>query len=203
MSTFIDKKSYRSGFTLIEILIAISLTSIILTAVYSSFFLIHKAIGSVDEMMLKMQETRTVLDTLRREISSAIYDPENTRTCFRIVDRDFKGKPINEITFTAFSRLNPGITEFTYYVEEKDSRLVLFKKVNLESSREDKQATDILEDINGFSIEAKYDDKWVRTWDSDIHKSIPKELRVNLSMIVRGETITFSEILRPYIGSVL
>lgn len=198
MSLYINK--WNKGFTLIEILIAISILSIILAAVYSTFFLAYKAINDVDEAMIKMQEVRTALDILRREINSSVYESENKKTFLKIIDRDFKGKPANEISFTTFSFLMPGITEVSYYVDEKDSKLVLFKGIKQALNEGKGETAEIIEGIEGFSVEAKYNDNWVKTWNTDINGSLPEELRVSLSVGIKGESITLSEIVKPYIG---
>lgn len=200
---YINKKTYNSGFTLIELLIAISILSIILTAIYSTFFLSYKAINDVDEAIIKMQELRTALDILRREINSAVYESGYNKTFFKIIDKDFKGKSANEVRFTTFSVLIPGISEVSYYVDERDSKLILHKKIKSIFNREDGQATDIIEDIDEFSVEARYNDKWVKTWDTEINKSLPEELRITLSVNIKGESLKLSEIVKPYIAKSL
>ena len=67
----------KTDFTLIEILVAVAILSVVLAAIYSTFFLSHKAIEGMDESMVKFQEARRALDILRRELDSAFYVPEN------------------------------------------------------------------------------------------------------------------------------
>jgi prepilin-type N-terminal cleavage/methylation domain-containing protein len=61
-----------SGFTLIEILISLALLTIVLGAIYSSFFSVQSALERFDSVSLKYHEARTALDIMRREIESAI-----------------------------------------------------------------------------------------------------------------------------------
>lgn len=200
MSSYISMKTNNNGFTLIELLIAISILSIILTAVYSTFFLTYKAINDVDEAMVKMQEVRTALDILRRELNSAFYEPGDSKTFLKIIDRDFKGKSANELIFTTFSFLTPGVTEVSYYVDERDSRLILFKKINSILKKGNEENADLIEDIEEFSVEARYNDRWIKTWDTEINKSLPEELRITLSIKIKGESFKLSEIVRPLVG---
>src|SRR5208337_4235385 len=60
-----------SGFTLIEMLLAIALLSIVLVALYGTFFVSQKAIEGADDALVRLQEGRMAIDTIRRELDSA------------------------------------------------------------------------------------------------------------------------------------
>jgi general secretion pathway protein J len=189
------------GFTLIEILNAVAILSIVLAALYSTFFLAHKAIDGMDEAMVKLQESRRALDILKCELDSA-YVSTDKHTFFRMTDRDFFGKGASQLEFTAFSTLRPGLSRISYYVEEKDGKMNLLKKVDspYNPSGETKGFA-IIEDLSGFTIEAKYnDDTWVRTWDTDINRGKPLAIRISLSMAIKGRQVTLSDISAPKIG---
>src|SRR5208337_1291135 len=57
------------GFTLIEMLLAIALLSIVLVALYSTFFLSQRAVEGAGDALVRLQEGRMAIDTLRRELS--------------------------------------------------------------------------------------------------------------------------------------
>ncbi len=48
------------GFTLIEMLLALALLSIVLGALYSTFFLSHRAMEGIDGGLVKLQECRRI-----------------------------------------------------------------------------------------------------------------------------------------------
>ena len=54
--------------------------------------------------------------------------------------------------------------------------------------------------MESFGIEAKYNDTWVKTWDTDINKDIPEEIRIDLAITIKGRTVTLSDISSPKIG---
>jgi prepilin-type N-terminal cleavage/methylation domain-containing protein len=189
------------GFTLIEVLISIAILSIVLAAIYSTFFLAHKAIDGMDESMVKLQESRRALDILKCELDSA-YVTSDEHTFFRMSDRDIFGKGASQLEFTTFSTLRPGLSRISYYVEEKDGKLNLLKKIEspYSTTGEDKGFA-IIEDLSGFTVEAKYDDDtWVRTWDTEINRGKPPEIRISLSMAIKGKQVTLSDISMPKIG---
>jgi general secretion pathway protein J len=201
MSLFLNKKyQSREGLTLIEILIAVAILSIILTALYSTFLLSQKAIEGMDESMLKLQESRKAIDILKRELDSAYYDIKTKDTIFKIQDKDFYGKQATQLTFTTFSTLRPGLSKISYYIEDNDKHLNLYKKIESPYSDLNTEGDDIIDDIKGFTIEAKYNNTWVKTWDTDINKNLPDEIRISLTVMIRGNETTIFDVSLPKRG---
>ena len=207
----------NTGFTLIEVLIAVGILSVVLAAIYSTFFLSHRAVEGMDESMLKLQESRRAIDILRRELDSAFYTGEDRNTFFKIQDRDIYGKQATQLTFTAFSPLRPGLSRISYYIEDKNGKLNLFKKVESPYTNENNplsspfskggrgglfsdEGVDIIEDIEAFSVETMYGGQWVKTWDTDISKGIPDEIRISLSVIINGNKMTLFDVAKPRVG---
>jgi general secretion pathway protein J len=193
MSSFLNKR----GFTLIEILIATAILSVVLAAIYSTFFLSHKAMEGMDESMLKIQETRKAIDILRRELDSVYFDSGDKYTSFKIVDRDIYGKQATQLTFTTFSTLRPSLSRISYYIEEQDKKLILFKKIGSPYSDKETDGVDIIEDIEAFTVEAIYNDNWVKTWDTEIIQGLPEKLRISITIKIKGRDITLSDISSP------
>jgi general secretion pathway protein J len=212
MSLFLNKKipsspallkgaQKRSGFTLIEILIAVAILSIVLAALYSTFFLAHKAIDGMEESMVKLQESRRALDILKCELDSSYLSSTDEHTFFKIADRDIFGKGASQLEFTTFSTLRPGLSKISYYVEEKDGELNLLKKVESPYVTGETEGIAIIEGLEAFTIEAKYgDDTWVRTWDSEMNGREPPEIRISFSMLIKGKQVTLSDVSKPKIG---
>jgi general secretion pathway protein J len=191
------------GFTLIEILVAVAILSVLLAAIYSTFFLSHKAIEGMGESIVKLQEARRALDILKRELDATFYAVDDQNTFLRIVDRDVYGKQATRLEFTAFSPQRPGISRITYFIEDKDGKLNLFKKVESPYRKEETEEADMIEDMEAFGIEAKFNDAWVKTWDTGINKDMPEEIRINLAVSVKGRTVTLSDIASPKIGRMM
>lgn len=194
---FFDKGKSETGFTLIEVLIAVAILSVVLAAIYSTFFLSHRAIEGMDESMLKLQESRRAIDILRRELDSAFYREKESNTFLKIEDRDIYGKQAAQLTFTTFSPLRPGLSKISYYIEDKDGILNLFKKVESPYSKEETEGVDIIEDLEAFTVEAKYNDKWVKTWDTEIIKDKPNEIRIGLTIMIKGKKVTIFDVSQP------
>ena len=60
-----------------------------------------------------------------------------TEYIFQDHDRDVYGKQATRLEFTAFSPQRPGLSRVTYYIEDKEGKLNLFKKVESPYSKEE------------------------------------------------------------------
>lgn len=199
-------KTGNRGFTLLEVLVAVGITAVVIAALYSTFFLSQRATDAVDDSLLKLQECRSVLDTLKRELESALYNSGKAYTVFKLEDRDFYGKQASQLLFTSFAPLLPGLSRISYTVEENEGRLLLKKK--METAYGESSGTrdfELMEGLESFTIEAGYDGKWIKTWDSAMSKKMPDEIRVTLKVSVKEESspLALTEIARPRIGKVL
>jgi prepilin-type N-terminal cleavage/methylation domain-containing protein len=205
MGLFLNKDKKKGGFTLIEILISISILSIVLAAIYSTFFLTHKAVTWMDKTVLKIQEARKAIDILRRELDSVYYYSNDKNTFLKIETQDVYGKQAAQISFTTFSILKPGISKISYYIEYKDGKLNLFKKIespyfNKNNPHSETQGVEIIEGLEAFTVEALYNGRWVKTWDTEINKGIPDEIRISLSFKMQNTLMTLFDLSRPKIG---
>ena len=193
----------RRGFTLFEVLIAVAILSIVLTALYGTFFMSSRAMEDMDESMTKLQETRKAIDILRRELDSAYYKEGDEKTFLKVLDKDLYGKQATQLEFTGFTTVRPGLSKISYYMEEKDRKSTLFKKIESSFGKEESEGTDIIEDLEEFTIEAKYQDKWVKTWDTGIAKKMPDEIKISLSVMIKGRKVTLSDMARPMYGKTI
>lgn len=192
------------GFTLIEMLLALALLSIVLGALYSTFFLSHRAMEGIDGGLVKLQECRMAIDIIGREIDSAVYNEGNKYSVFTVEDRDIYGKQASRFFFTALSPLIPGLSTLSYSVEEKDGKLTLLKKVKSAYGKANTdKGTELLDDIENFIVEVKDNGKWIRTWNAMESKRVPDEIRVTITILLKNEKISLYETLRPKIGKSL
>lgn len=193
------------GFTLLEIMLTMVLLAIILGALYSSFFLSEKALNGLDDSILKLQESRKTADIMGREVESLFYDSSDKNCIFRIADRDFYGKQASSFSFTAYSPLIQGLAAISYYVEEKDGKMTLYKKINsyLQPAQPDSEV-EIIEDIDSFMVEAAQNGaQWTKTWDAAVTGSIPDQIRITFTILAKGKPVTLYETLTPMIGKSL
>jgi len=194
----------RKGFTLIEVLLSLAILSIILAALYGTFFLSHKAMEGIDDSLLKLQECRMAIDIMRRELDSISYSSGNKSSIFKVEDRDIYGKQASSFVFTTFSPLRPGLSKISYSVEERDGRLILFKTMGSAYGTDSgTKNVEMIEDIESFAVEIKNKNRWVKTWDSSVTKSIPEELRITLTTKLKNRTVSLFETVLPKVGKTI
>jgi prepilin-type N-terminal cleavage/methylation domain-containing protein len=210
----------KSGFTLIEVLLSLVLFTILLGTVYSSFFTIQRALDRFDGVSLKYHEVRSALDVMRREVESAfLYQSPflasgKKQTAFVMKDRDIFSKSASVMSLTAFTFTGSGTKSVSYYVEEKNKVLVLMKaespplfltiKNPVEPSLKEKgYALEMIEGIEGFSVEVFFNNKWIKTWDSHETGKLPEVVRFTIEFDDRGRRVRLSEYARPQIGTQL
>ncbi len=194
-------KVSERGFTLIELLVSMVLLSIVLGAVYSTFFLAHKALDGMDESILKLRECRMFMDTIVRETDSLLAGRKYS--VFKVEDRDIFGKETSRFTFTAFSPLVPGLSLISYYVDQRDGKLVLFKKLGSVSSAAQGDPIELMDGIGSFTIEVRNGDKWVKTWDFAETRRVPDEIRITLTVMIKDRPVSIYETVNPKIGRTL
>ncbi|HVO66918.1 MAG TPA: prepilin-type N-terminal cleavage/methylation domain-containing protein [Syntrophales bacterium] len=179
--------SRNKGFTLIEVLISIAIMAVVLIALYGTFSLANRALFSVDQSLVKLQEARSFVDTLKREIESAFYSNDISYCTFKIDDRDFYGRQTSSLTVTSSSPLIKGLANINYTVEERNGILVITKgMVSALSQPKESSRMDIFEDIESFTLQAKYQNAWVKTWDSSLLKSTPDEVKIILTIRMKS-----------------
>lgn len=208
-SQLLNFSTSSSAFTLIEILISLTLLTIVLGAVYSSFFSVQRATERFDKISLKYHETRTALDMMRREVEGALVkntgadESKKIKAGFVIKDRDVFGKNTSSLDLTAFSFKGSNLNTISYYVMEKDGKLDLLKSERPAAVPSKEYKVDIVEEIESFSVETLFNQKWVRTWDSELTGKLPEVVKISIEFDDNGKLVKLSEYARPRIETKL
>ncbi len=202
----LQPSSFDKGFTLLEVLVAFAILSIILSALYSTFALSHKAVEGVEDSIIKLQESRMAIDIMKREVDSLVFRGGNNNMAFKLEDRDIYGKQASRIVFTSLSPLVPGLSFISYSVEERDGKLVVLKKMNSANTPDNMtKEVEIAEGVESFTVEARDNGNgtWSKVWNARDIGKIPEELRITLTVLIKGRPVSLYETARPKIGKPL
>jgi general secretion pathway protein J len=221
--------SRNSGFTLLEILIALVLLGILTAALYGSYFGVIRARDSASAGMESQRELGATLDLIRREISSAIISHDPTMHLhFVVLDRDNFGAPASNLELTTLLapdvqvRGESGIVDVIYQITKKDKKLILTRQeqdfiymnnTNTSTGTNTNTFTNLstgtntgypqMEQINSFLVECSPDvngSQWFKTWNSDV-QGMPQSVRVTVQVDDKGKPVEFSVISTPRVIS--
>lgn len=201
-----SNRYFSPGFTLVEVLISLSLLVIVLGSIYSTFFTVQRATERFEDVPLKYHETRTALDIIRREIESSFIsipdDPDRAdrEITFEIKDRDILGKDASQISFSGFSLKKKGVNRVSYFIKEEDGSLVLLKSEKSSSESADEYKVEMISDIESFSVETLFNNTWVKTWHSSETGKLPEVVKVHIEIEDNGKIVRLSEYARPRTG---
>lgn len=189
-----------------EVLISLTLLTVVLGVVYSTFFSVHRATERFESAALKYHETRIALDIMRREIEGAVLknpmapDGTKNKTSFTIRDRDIFGRKASALNLTAFSFRGGKVDTISYFVRTNEGGLELMKSVTPSISGRGGYTVGMIEDIEGFSVETLFNNKWVGTWNASDTGRLPDVIRLNIEFDDHGKKVTLTEYARPRVG---
>jgi len=199
--------SRNSGFTLLEVLIAVVLLGILSAALYGSYFGVLRARDRASSGMESRRELGATLDLIRREVSSAQFNRSDKRLRFVVEDRDSFGTPSSTLALTTLlptagqNRKESGIVTVAYRMAEKNKKRILTRhERDLFSEEETAVAYPQMEQITAFLVECYDGSKWLKSWDSAINGTLPKGVRVTVQIEDAGKTVEFSLLSAPRVN---
>ncbi len=190
------KRRKYGAFTLFELLISLSIWSVIAALSYTSFVSVRK----ITEINRKNEEVlrniRWFLNRLDVEISSAVYVKRAEQTIFLSNRMDFDGKKINNLVFTTIlpqTYLEIGKREEIIRVEyevkqnEEDSDLlvitkkIFFHTLSPETIQEPVEFI-IRDDFTSFMLRFYKKGKWYESWDTKKMGLLPEGIELIFSL---------------------
>lgn len=191
--------STPDGFTLLELLVALSLLAIIASALYGSYFTLFRGKETTLAGMAEMRDIRDTLDMLRRELSSSWIRQGKPETSFIVEDRDQFGKPSSRLAFTTLAPPIAGGIPVSDQLNVEYNAIPNGDSLSLKRSAQDFHKNEKpsgymqMEKIEGFLVECSPDGvKWVKSWDSSINRNLPTAIRVTLQVREGGQTVSYS-----------
>lgn len=199
--------SRNSGFTLLEVLIAVVLLGILSAALYGSYFGVLQARDRASSGMESRRELGATLDLIRREVSSAMFNRTDKRLRFVVEDRDNFGASSSTLELTTLAppvgqnRSESGIVIVGYRIAEKDKKRTLTRQEqDLFSEEVTIPAYPQMEQISSFLVECYDGSKWVKSWDTAINLRMPSSVRVTVQVEEEGKPVQFSVLSAPRVN---
>ncbi len=201
---YIGRRQFRGGFTLLELLVAMSIMAVITASLYSTLSLAFKMKDSIREKLGPLARANAVLDMMRSDLNCCV-DPEmelagafigeqaSVNDNDRLVFYSSNNSSLRELENAACD-----IYQVEYSLEQYDQwngySLVKRTAVNLLSSSEPESKDNILcRGVYGLRFSYYDGASWQASWDSETADSpLPKLLKVTI-ILTRADKIDFDE----------
>ncbi|HAR96188.1 MAG TPA: hypothetical protein DCR97_09530 [Deltaproteobacteria bacterium] len=185
-----------SGFTLIEVLLALALSALLLTTVYWTYFSIDRSIDAATEGHDAMETGRGLIELLKQDVRGITL----ARFPFVATIEEIDGQQVGAIEFTTTSHLGQDTHQLTRVgyalVQDSNGKKTLVRR-QTRNLRDDVVEFDMTSELStivtGFSLGFYDGTDWVESWDSKARNGLPKQVRFTLDISDRkGGTRTFT-----------
>ncbi len=184
----------NDGFTLVEVLVAIALTALLLTALYSAFFSIAGAGATANRASERYAEAGRFLERFAIETRSAYFMRGNPYTLFE-GDRTRRHSEVAFTSFTYPPALGdaPGsdLIAQRYSVERDGEKKHLLKEV-WSPYTGGMMGFRALQDVGDFEVSFYNGKDWAKAWDARLEGALPKAVRVKLTLSTGEELVQTS-----------
>jgi general secretion pathway protein J len=224
---FIPNSAFRiphsKGFTLLEVLIAVAIMSVIVTVIYTSFSTTSRNVEQAEEMRDSTDLARTLLAKLSDDIANAYVNVRMNSPAVLTIFYGKKGEAdlkdeknrrdaISLTTLTNVRTLGSKETdlwEVGYFFKEKTngSGFVLMRREKRELSKDspalegDFFAYKVTDRVKSLTF--RYYDtgvqKWQDEWDSRTRGALPKAVEITLALDNGSSYITEVEVMNPVV----
>lgn len=200
------KRRNDSGFTLMEVLIAIAILGIVMAIVYGSFVQTRRVIARAEGAVDELRGIRVAFIRMAWDISMAFRSDNNEGTFFVGTDNYSGGYPDDSIDFTTYANqrrvrdvresdqmevgyyLRRGFGIITSPLEEEgqgEEEAVLMKR---EKKRIDTnpmyggKTYELSENIAGLNFRYLDQGAWLDSWDSRVTNTIPEAVEITITV---------------------
>jgi general secretion pathway protein J len=177
--------SKSRGFTLVEMLLAVTLSALLLVTVYSTYFSIARSIDTTSETQELLETGRILLEMVKRDIRGI------TGGRFPLIStlRETNGKLDADIAFvtSAPSATNPLKWSKVGYalIQDQGGKRVFVRKEATNPNDDIDQIGRIFEIsrlVSSFQMSFFDGAEWVEQWDSRSTGKLPKQVRITVEI---------------------
>jgi general secretion pathway protein J len=178
----------EGGFTLVEVLLAVSLVAMMATLVFGSLYL---TIGAIDAARAKSADEQIIRSTLRLMTDELSVSESRAIGPWMGINDQRGGQPADSVAFLTMGQFRGADsakdTELVRIVYTKEGdRLLRFTRRNLYSlTDESVEQVELATKVKGFNVRY-YDGKsqlWLDEWDGRGRSGTPKAILIELTLL--------------------
>jgi prepilin-type N-terminal cleavage/methylation domain-containing protein len=196
----------EKGFTLVEILVAVTLVAVIFSFIFGVLISNLEASRNASDKMEIIHVGRFFINRITGDLMAASLMPNSGSGSFIGKDLFRDGKSMDELHFTAFTRtyftLRPQIDQSEigyYFINREDGASPLMRREadeidsQVDSGGESFKVSDMVDEL---TIRYLSDEGWTDSWDSIASGTIPKAVSVEITLKDGESSYLFSNIVR-------
>jgi general secretion pathway protein J len=165
----------QPGFTLVEVLVAVSILSLLLLAVYGVFTTVNKTDQRLQTSSAGYHQARVLFDRIGREIRGAYRDAAAQEVRFR-GGVDNQGYPFLTLTTTAVTpqgRTHDGVAVVHYQLQpdpesKSDRKMLIRQEYPLRDNEgENRQGYRLITDVEQMQLRFFDGSQWLEQWENE------------------------------------
>ena len=199
------KSSTQKGFTLLELILSISILSLVLVTIYGTLSMGSRTWEKGERDIEKIQRERVVMNLLAREIKSTFpykVTPSELDTHKEFYAFDGKKDSISFVSSVPLKGEKGGLSWLTFWVEDDEGLVVVERdalRADIFKERDalDKDAMEVLDPqvtairfdyykLKSGKTEGEGEGEWEEKWDAEKEKTLPNAVRVQLTFEEEG-----------------
>jgi prepilin-type N-terminal cleavage/methylation domain-containing protein len=183
-----------TGFTLVEVLIALALSALTLVGVYGIFFSVNRSVQGTSSDQEAFEAGRAVIEVLKRDIrciapAPFVFAGSNTP----LDDGEVGGGVLLVTSSVIGNRTRPGLFRIEYFLtKDGDGEKVFVRRqyVSLKAESTDVEADlEISRDVAGFEVGFYDGTTWAEKWDSKATGKLPRRIKIKIGIRAESGTI--------------
>lgn len=190
-----ERNKLHSGFTLLEVLIAMALMAVIAMSLYSSMYVAMKSKRSIEAAVGPYRYLNPTFDFLQKDLACAMAPGDVLAGEFQGVDGSIAGAGGGDMLLFFTSNYVPGedeiacdIAQTEYFLESRDGwkELVLVRRqtTNLLSPKTVEGKSEVIcRGVTSFNLQYYDGYEWLDTWDSTTQDNmLPAAVSISLTL---------------------
>jgi len=202
----VKRRSIKTGFTLIEILVAVAIIAAIISMVYGSYFAASKSAQACKIRIALSEEGRKLLGQMTQQIRCCYagsvkeseypeskahqqkeYIPESIKSYFNGDSGEMGGEILYLVTTSGISEeqaAENGLFEVVYKFDKNSSTLFFSQERFVDTTNNSIQKRNwqpVAENIESIELAFSDGQQWLQSWDFKEKRELPVAVKINIT----------------------
>lgn len=197
------KLNRQRGFTLIELMISMTILGLMVVIIVQSFWLGQRSWQKGEKVVLAELQLRTVIDLISKQLHSA-YPLVTKEEGEKVLRFSGDSEEISFVTSLPVGyRQKEGLFHISYILKDEPLQggkvLVVYQRPIYEKDSfdtdSDEQSITLLPDLVDASWAYSKDGEWLDEWDEEIKETIPEMVKLTLHYLSGKEVVMRESVL--------